>query len=60
MMCNEHAYCIAVERLLGIDAPLRAQYIRVMFYEITRILNHLLWIGTHGLDIVAMTIYLYC
>src|SRR3974390_437372 len=45
MMGNEHAYCIAVERLLGIDIPLRAKYIRVMFDEITRILNHLLWIG---------------
>ncbi len=60
MMCNEHAYCMAIERLLGIDVPLRAQYIRVMFDEITRILNHLLWLGTHGLDIGAMTIFLYC
>ncbi len=60
MMCNEHAYCMAIERLLGIDVPPRAQYIRVMFDEITRILNHLLWLGTHGLDIGAMTIFLYC
>jgi NADH-quinone oxidoreductase subunit D len=60
MMCNEHAYCMAVERLLEIEVPLRAQYIRVMFDEITRILNHLLWLGTHGLDIGAMTIFLYC
>ncbi|MDY0071551.1 MAG: NADH-quinone oxidoreductase subunit D [Thauera sp.] len=59
MMCNEHAYCMAIERLLGIDVPLRAQYIRVMFDEITRILNHLLNIGTHGLDIGAMTMVLY-
>src|SRR3982751_6386213 len=45
MMCNEHAYCMAIERLLGIDIPERAKYIRVMFDEITRILNHLLWLG---------------
>ena len=59
MMCNEHAYCLAIEKLLGIDVPLRAQYIRVMFDEITRILNHLLWIGAHALDIGAMTMFLY-
>jgi NADH-quinone oxidoreductase subunit D len=60
MMCNEHAYVLAVEKLLGIDVPLRAQYIRVLFDEITRILNHLLWLGAHGLDIGAMTMFLYC
>jgi NADH-quinone oxidoreductase subunit D len=60
MMCNEHAYVMAVERLLGIEVPLRAQYIRVMFDEITRILNHLLWLGSHGLDVGAMTMFLYC
>ena len=60
MMCNEHAYVMAIERLLGIEAPIRAQYIRVMFDEITRLLNHLLWLGAHGLDIGAMTIFLYC
>jgi len=59
MMCNEHAYCLAIERLLGIEVPIRAQYIRVMFDEITRILNHLLNIGTHALDIGAMTMVLY-
>ncbi len=59
MMCNEHAYCIAVERLMGIEAPERAQYIRTMFDEITRILNHLMWIGTHALDVGAMTMFLY-
>ena len=59
MMCNEHAYVLAVEKLLGIEVPLRAQYIRVMFDELTRLLNHLLWLGTHGLDIGAMTIFLY-
>src|SRR2546425_1091466 len=60
MMCNEHAYCVAIERLLGLEIPVRAQYIRVMFDEITRILNHLLWLGAHGLDIGAMTVFLYC
>ena len=60
MMCNEHAYCMAIEKLLGIDVPLRAQYIRVLFDEITRILNHLLWLGAHALDIGAMTVFLYC
>lgn len=59
MMCNEHAYCLAIEKLVGVDVPLRAQYIRVMFAEITRILNHLLWIGAHALDIGAMTVFLY-
>jgi NADH-quinone oxidoreductase subunit D len=59
MMCNEHAYCLAIEKLLQIEVPLRAQYIRVMFAEITRILNHLLWIGAHALDIGAMTMFLY-
>ena len=59
MMCNEHAYVMAVEKLLGVEAPIRAQYIRVMFDEITRLLNHLLWLGTHGLDIGAMTMFLY-
>lgn len=59
MMSNEHAYCMAIERLLGLDVPLRAQYIRVMFDEITRILNHLLNIGSHALDIGAMTMVLY-
>lgn len=59
MMCNEQAYCLAVERLLGIDVPLRGQYIRVMFAEITRILNHLMGIGAHALDIGAMTVFLY-
>jgi len=60
MMANEHAYVMAIEKLLGIEIPVRAQYIRVMFDEITRILNHLLWLGAHGLDIGAMTVFLYC
>ena len=59
MMSNEHAYCLAIEKLLQIDVPLRAQYIRVMFDEITRLLNHLMWLGAHGLDIGAMTVFLY-
>ena len=59
MMVNEHAYCLAVERLLGIEVPLRAQYIRVMYDEITRIRNHLMNIGSHALDIGAMTLILY-
>jgi NADH-quinone oxidoreductase subunit D len=59
MMCNEHAYCLAIERLLGIEVPERALYIRVMFDEITRILNHLLWIGSHSLDVGGMTTFLY-
>ncbi|MCB1623491.1 MAG: NADH-quinone oxidoreductase subunit D, partial [Pseudomonadales bacterium] len=58
MMCNEHAYVLAIERLLGIEPPIRAQYIRVMFDEITRVLNHLMWLGAHGLDIGAMTVFL--
>jgi NADH-quinone oxidoreductase subunit D len=60
MMCNEHAYVLAIEKLLGIDVPLRAQYIRVLFDEITRILNHLLFLGTQALDLGAMTVFLYC
>jgi NADH-quinone oxidoreductase subunit D len=60
MMSNEHAYVLAIEKLAGIEVPLRAQYIRVMFDEITRLLNHLLWLGAHGLDIGAMTVFLYC
>ncbi|MEY3996441.1 MAG: hypothetical protein RL344_784 [Pseudomonadota bacterium] len=59
MMCNEHAYCLAIEKLLNIVVPERAQYIRVLFDEITRILNHLLWLGAHALDVGAMTVFLY-
>lgn len=59
MMCNEHAYVRAIEQLLGIQAPIRAQYIRTLFDEITRILNHLMWIGSNGLDLGAMTVFLY-
>ena len=59
MMCNEHGYVLALEKLLGVEPPIRAQYIRVAFDEITRILNHLLWLGAHALDIGAMTVFLY-
>ena len=60
MMANEHAYALAVEKMLGIEAPERAQYIRVMYAEITRILNHCMWLGAVALDIGAMTVFLYC
>jgi NADH-quinone oxidoreductase subunit D len=60
MMCNEHAYCLAIEKLLAVEVPIRAQYIRVLFDEITRVLNHLLWLGAHALDVGAMTPFLYC
>jgi NADH-quinone oxidoreductase subunit D len=60
MMCNEHAYVMAIEKLGGIQVPERALYIRTMFDEITRILNHLLWLGAHALDIGAMSVFLYC
>ena len=59
MMCNEHAYAMVIEKLLELEVPVRAQYIRVMFDEITRILNHLLWLGAHALDVGAMTVFLY-
>ncbi len=60
MMCNEHAYVLAIEKMMGLQVPVRAQYIRVMFAEITRLLNHLLWLGAHGLDCGAMNILIYC
>ncbi len=59
MMCNEHAYCLAIEKLLGVEVPIRAQYIRVMFAEITRLLNHLMWLGSHGNDCGSSTILIY-
>jgi NADH-quinone oxidoreductase subunit D len=59
MMCNEHAYVRGIEQLLGIEAPVRAQYIRTLFDEITRILNHLMWLGSNALDLGAMTVFLY-
>ncbi len=59
MMSNEHAYVMAIEKMLALEVPVRAQYIRVMFDEITRVLNHLLWLGAHALDVGAMTVFLY-
>ena len=59
MMVNEHAYVMAIENLMGVKVPQRAKYIRVMFDEITRVLNHLLWLGAHALDVGAMTVFLY-
>ena len=58
MMSNEHAYVMAIEKLVGVDVPERAQYIRVMFDEITSLLNHLMWIGAHALDVGAMALAL--
>ncbi len=59
MMCNESAYCLAIEKMLGLEVPTRAKYIRVMFAEITRLLNHLLAVGAGALDCGAMTVMLY-
>ena len=59
MMSNEHAYVMAIEKMLGLAVPLRAQYIRVLFDEITRLMNHLMWLGAHALDVGAMTPFLY-
>ena len=59
MMCNEHAYVLAIEKLMGVTPPLRAQYIRVLFDEITRLLNHLMSLGSHALDVGAMAVFLY-
>lgn len=55
MMCNEQCYSLAIEKLLNIEVPDRAKWIRVLFAEITRIQNHIMGIGTHALDIGAMT-----
>jgi len=59
-MTNNLAYCLAVEKLLGMEIPKRAQWIRVMLNEITRINSHLVWLGTHAMDIGALTVFLYC
>ncbi|MDE5014903.1 NADH-quinone oxidoreductase subunit D, partial [Francisella tularensis subsp. holarctica] len=59
MMCIEHAYVMAIEKLLQLEVPERAKYIRVLFAEMTRILNHLLWVAACGIDLGAMTVFLY-
>jgi NADH-quinone oxidoreductase subunit D len=59
-MTNNLAYCLAVEKLLGLEIPERAQYLRVLLNELTRIQSHLVWLGTHAMDIGALTIFLYC
>lgn len=60
MLCNEHGYVMAIEKMLGLNVPLRAQYIRVLFDETTRLLNHLMWLGAHAIDLGAMSLLLYC
>ncbi|WP_263380091.1 NADH dehydrogenase (quinone) subunit D [Granulicella paludicola] len=59
-MTNNTAYALAVEKLLELEVPERAQYIRVLFNELTRIQSHLVWLGTHAMDIGALTVFLYC
>ena len=59
-MTNNTAYALAVEKLLELEIPERAQYIRVLFNELTRIQSHLVWLGTHAMDIGALTVFLYC
>jgi NADH-quinone oxidoreductase subunit D len=59
-MTNNLAYCLAVEKLLGLEIPPRGQWLRVMLNELTRINSHLVWLGTHAMDIGAMTVFLYC
>ena len=59
MMCNEQAYSLAIERLMGIDIPPRAKFIRTMFAEITRLLNHCMAVGAHILDLGATTPFVW-
>ncbi len=59
-MTNNLAYCLAVEKLLGLEIPPKAQWVRVLMNELTRINSHLVWLGTHAMDLGAMTVFLYC
>ena len=59
-LTNNLAYCLAVEKLLGLEIPPKAQWMRVLMNELTRINSHLVWLGTHAMDLGAMTVFLYC
>ena len=59
-MTNNLAYCLAVEKLLGLEIPPKAQWMRVLMNELTRINSHLVWLGTHAMDLGAMTVFRYC
>jgi NADH-quinone oxidoreductase subunit D len=59
-MSNELGYCLAVEKLLGLEVPPRAQWMRVLLAELTRLNSHLVWLGTHAMDIGALSVFLYC
>jgi NADH-quinone oxidoreductase subunit D len=59
-LSNNLGYCLAVEKLLGLEPPPRAKYIRVLLTELTRLQSHLVWLGTHAIDLGAMTVFLYC
>src|SRR5271154_6226075 len=58
-LSNNLGYCLAVEKLLGLEVPKRAQYVRVLLTEMTRIASHLVWLGTHAIDLGAMSVFLY-
>ena len=58
-LSNNLGYCLAVEKILGIEVPKRAQYIRVLLTELTRCASHLVWVGTHAIDLGAMSVFLY-